>query len=200
MNEDFSMTILTTAGSFLVSTAAGLILFALAARLFMQVARVGVFHPLMDAVIKLTDPIVRVTKPFVPHGDRIEIPLISLIILVELVKLTCLYVLNVGGIPSLLALLCMAVAEGMHLLANLCFFAVLGEAALSWIPSLRGGPIAGMLQVVTAPILVPIRKALAKTGMSTSIDLSPLAALVVLQMIEIVVIDPLVGAAFGLMQ
>ena len=192
------MRVLATAGAFLVSTGGGLVLFALAARLFLQGARVGVFHPLMHMVVKVTDPFVKMMHPFLPQRNRIDLALVVLIFLVELVKLTCIYILNVGMVPSLLALLFMAVAEGGHLLANVCFYAIMAEALLSFIPAMQGSPVMAMLRVVTEPILSPIRRLVSQN--SLGLDLSPLVAIILLQLLEIVILNPLVEVAFGLME
>ncbi len=56
-------------------------------------------------------------------------------------------------------------------------WAIIARALLSWFPIDQGSPLYQMLYRVTEPIIDPLRRVMPSTGM---IDLSPLAAIVVL--------------------
>jgi YggT family protein len=73
--------------------------------------------------------------------------------------------------------------------AILCQLTLLYEVAIilrivfSWFPISQGGPVAkvnGVLVAVTDPVLVPLRRVLPSTGV---IDLSPLVALLTLEIV-----------------
>lgn len=56
-------------------------------------------------------------------------------------------------------------------------WAIIARALLSWFPIDQGSPLYQMLYRVTEPLIDPLRRVIPNTGM---IDLSPLAAIVVL--------------------
>ena len=56
-------------------------------------------------------------------------------------------------------------------------WAIIARSLLSWFPIDQGSPLYQMLYRVTEPIIDPLRRVMPSTGM---IDLSPLAAIIVL--------------------
>jgi len=72
-------------------------------------------------------------------------------------------------------------------LSRALFVALLGRAILSWLNIQESSPfypISKVVQQITEPILAPIRRVLPRTGM---FDFSPLVALFLIYLIEIVV-------------
>ena len=66
--------------------------------------------------------------------------------------------------------------------------AIIGRALLSWFPIDPRNPIAEFLVTVTEPILAPIRSILPRMGM---FDLTPLVAIILLQVIGNIVVRAL---------
>ena len=58
------------AGIFLVQTFLGLYLILLLIRFLMQVSRADYYNPICQAVVKLTDPIVKPLRPIIPSFER----------------------------------------------------------------------------------------------------------------------------------
>ena len=80
-------------------------------------------------------------------------------------------------------------ASILNLLFTVLSLAVIARALLSWFdPSMRF-PISRMIVDLTEPIIAPIRRAVPPVG--GMIDLSPLIALILLQVIERVIISSL---------
>lgn len=67
---------------------------------------------------------------------------------------------------------------------------IIGRALLSWFPIDPRNPISEFLITVTEPILSPIRSIMPRMGM---IDLTPLVAIILLQVIGQIVIKGLTG-------
>jgi YggT family protein len=63
-------------------------------------------------------------------------------------------------------------------------WAVIARALLSWFPIDQGSPLYQLLYRVTEPIMEPLRRFMPQTGM---MDLSPMAAIVVLLVMGIFV-------------
>jgi YggT family protein len=69
----------------------------------------------------------------------------------------------------------------ISLLFQALFFAILGRVLISWIDPMGNMRITQILREITEPILAPIRSVLPTMGM---LDLSPLVALLLLQLLQ----------------
>lgn len=76
----------------------------------------------------------------------------------------------------------------VDLLFNVLTLAIFARVLLSWFPMAAGNPIAQILFDVTEPILGPLRRIIPSFGM---IDISPLVALFLLQMLRGVLLSSL---------
>ena len=69
----------------------------------------------------------------------------------------------------------------VELLLQILSLAILIRVLLSWFPVDPSNPIVRILYEVTEPVLMPFRRVIPRIGM---LDLSPLAALLVIQFIQ----------------
>jgi YggT family protein len=70
------------------------------------------------------------------------------------------------------------------LLFNLYSFLILARVLLSWINVNPGNPIVAFIIEATDPVLKPLRNVIPPIGM---MDISPIAALILLQIVETIV-------------
>jgi YggT family protein len=70
------------------------------------------------------------------------------------------------------------------LLFNLYSFLILARVLMSWINVSPGNPIVTFIIEATDPVLKPLRNVIPPIGM---MDLSPIAALILLQIVETIV-------------
>jgi YggT family protein len=85
----------------------------------------------------------------------------------------------------------------IHLLFQILLFAIVARALLSWFPMGPGNPfypLAVILHQITEPILAPLRRIIPRIGM---IDITPIVALLLLQLGERVLLDALSRVAQG---
>jgi YggT family protein len=68
-----------------------------------------------------------------------------------------------------------------NLLLQILSLAILVRVLLSWFPVDPSNPIVRILYEITEPVLMPFRRVIPRIGM---LDLSPLAALLVIQFIQ----------------
>jgi YggT family protein len=71
--------------------------------------------------------------------------------------------------------------------------AIIARALLSWFPISPYHPLVTILNQITEPILAPIRRYIPTT---IGIDISPLVAIILLQVIERILLGLLVGGVF----
>jgi YggT family protein len=74
-----------------------------------------------------------------------------------------------------------AVLTFAQLLLQILWIAILIRVLLSWFPIDPSNPIIRVLFEITEPVLAPFRRVIPRIGM---LDLSPLAALLVIQLIQ----------------
>ncbi len=69
----------------------------------------------------------------------------------------------------------------MLILINLLSIAIFVRAILSWFALDRRNPLVEMLDMITEPILSPLRRVVPRIGM---IDITPLVAIIILQFLS----------------
>lgn len=76
----------------------------------------------------------------------------------------------------------------VQILTTVLQFAIIGRALLSWFPIKPTNPLIHILNEVTDPILIPLRRIVPRLGM---IDITPMVAIFVLIVIQRVAVDRL---------
>lgn len=178
--------------SFLLDVIVGLIGGACLLRLYMQYHRVPFGNPLGRFVFAVTDWIVMPLRRIVPPFRRWDLASALAAWLLVLAKFLLLSLLlgSLGRFAilpllSLIGLLQLAVSG---LTALLVVYAV-----LSWLPN-ASPMLSDLLGRLAEPLVRPLRRFIPLVG---GVDLSPLAAIVLLQVAGIV-LGSLLGAAFRL--
>lgn len=72
----------------------------------------------------------------------------------------------------------------VYYLVQILTFSIFARAIISWFPINPGNPLVVVLRQVTDPVLAPLRRIVPSVGM---IDITPLVAIIILQMIATVV-------------
>lgn len=167
--------------SFLLDVVGGLLTGACLLRLYMQWQRVPFSDPVGGLVFALTDWLIMPLRRVIPPAGRWDVSSLVAAMLVQLVQYALLTLLLGAGsawawLPwlALFGLLRVAVSGLIGLL--------IVYAVLSWIQGGRS-PLADVIARLCEPVLRPFRRAIPLMG---GFDLSPLVALVVLQVAMIV--------------
>ena len=81
------------------------------------------------------------------------------------------------------------------LLFTLLGFAIIARALVSWLPIDRYHPIIRVLDQITEPILAPLRRHIPPVG--GMMDITPIVALILIQILQAIVHRVLVNMYFG---
>jgi YggT family protein len=176
---------------FLIETVAGFFVFALLARFHFQWLRVPFRNPLGEFVVTVSNWLVLPARRLVPPLRQIDLASLAGAWLLQFAGLWAVYTVHghdFAGAPGAAVLGALALADLLRYSLYLLIAAVIVQAVLSWVNPYA--PLAPVFDAFARPFLKPIRRALPPIA---NIDLSPLALLVVLQ----VVLIP-VGYARGL--
>ena len=172
--------------AFLLDVLVGLLGGACLLRLYMQLQRVPFGNPLGKLVFAITDWIVLPLRRVVPTAGRWDLSSLIAAWLLVLAKYLLLMLVTgavrAGALPllSLFGLLQLAVSG---LTALLVLYVI-----LSWVPT-ASSVLQSLVRRLAEPLVAPFRRIIPLVG---GFDLSPLAAIVVLQVIAIVLGNALV--------
>jgi YggT family protein len=165
---------------FLCDTLFALIVYPLLLRFWMQVLRAPFRNPLGDAVLALTNWLVKPLRRIVPAWFGIDFATLLPALFARWLWLVAEFVIAGiaidGGMAGMLAAqACLALFKAS---IYLLMAAVVVQAVLSWVAP--HGPVAGVLNAVTFRFLRPIRGVVPLLG--GQLDLSPLILIVLCQL------------------
>jgi YggT family protein len=173
------------AAKLLVDIAFGLMVYALIARFLMQLLRAPFRNPIGQAVIALTDWLVKPLRKILPGFGGIDWASLVAAFVFQLGWLLALYAIfgrgfsfSGAGVVYLLAATLLELVKGA---LWLLIIVVIVQAVLSWVAP--DGPLAGLLNAMTFPFLRPLRRVIPPIG--GALDLTPLILIVVIQLILI---------------
>lgn len=185
---------------FIAQVVFDLLTLTLLLRFYLQWVRAPYRNPLADFVNALTDFMVRPARRVLPGLWGIDLPTLLLAWLMQLLE--WLIVLQVRGFRfgaevgmALVGIAAVAAVAVAQMLVYIVLFSTLLQALLSWINP--GSPIAPLLDAMTRPFLRMFRRRIPPIG---NIDLSPLFLMVACQLLLMLPIAWLEGAALRLLR
>ena len=190
---------LNQALQFVLQNLVNLFLIALLLRFYMQLVRVPFHNPFAQFVIKLTDFAVRPLRRVIPGLFGVDMGTLLLALVLEFILLLALYGLDgypflAAGSRVMPAFILLAVVRltslGIYTLIGL----VLVMAVLSMVNPLS--PLMSVFDALAAPLLRPFRRWIPPIA---NFDLSPLAFLLVCQLIIMVPLAWMEGLARSMM-
>lgn len=173
---------------FLVRTLFELVIFVVMVRYFLQLFRANFFNPITQSLVRLTDPVLNPLRNVLPKSHRHDFASLLVVLGLIVLMVWVLGVMSVGRVSGM-ALLFNSLYFIFLLVTDLFFWTILMRAIASWIGNNRSPAIA-LLEDLTDPILQPVQKILPPLG---GIDLSPLAVLIAIQVVQIFVGNLLMG-------
>ena len=185
---------------FIAQVVFSLLTLTLLLRFYLQWVRAPYRNPLADFVNALTDFMVRPARRVLPGLWGIDLPTLLLAWLMQLLE--WLIVLQVRGFRfgaevglALVGIAAVAAVAVAQMLVYIVLFSTLLQALLSWINP--GSPIAPLLDAMTRPFLRMFRRRIPPIG---NVDLSPLFLMVACQLLLMLPIAWLEGAALRLLR
>lgn len=172
---------------FLIDTLFSLYILAVLLRFLLQWCGADFYNPISQFLVKITHPPLRILRRFVPSIGKIDTS--SLILILALQMFADFSILMLKGVTiNIGALTILSITQLISLLINVFVFAVFARAILSWLNPGTFNAVASILATLTEPLLDICRKVIPDLG---GIDLSPLAALLLLQLAKMVILPPL---------
>jgi YggT family protein len=181
-------TYLTDPLIFLIDTVFSLYILAVLLRFLLQWSGADFYNPISRLLVKVTHPPLRLMRRFVPSIGRIDTSSLILMLSLQMLADLSIRLLLNGEMINIGALALTSIAQLVSMLFNVWVFAIFARAILSWFNPGSFYATTSILTTLSEPLLNVIRRMIPDLG---GIDLSPLVALMFLQMAKMVVLPPL---------
>ena len=173
---------------FIISTLFSLYILAVMLRFLLGLVRADFYNPISQFLVRITNPLLVPLRKVIPGAGKIDIAAIVLLVVLQLVMLTIMVMLRGSAVP-LLSLLLITAGELIALLINIFLVAIIVQVVISWINPGSYNPVSSLLHSLTSPVLRPVQRIVPPLS---GIDLSPLFALIGLQVLRMLIL-PLLG-------
>ncbi len=171
----------TAAFSFLIETIIHLYLVVLMLRLLLEAVQADYYNPVVQLLVKLTDPLVKPLMRILPPIGRVNLAGIVVLYVIQLIGLVIISAIS-GYPPDPLVLSLLAAMKLVRLVLVLYLILIIIGVILSWVGQNFRHPIVPLVFQLTDPVLAPIRRVLPPLG---GFDLSPLVAIIGIQFLII---------------
>ena len=168
---------------FLISTLFSLYILAVMLRFLLGLVRADFYNPVSQFLVRITNPVLVPLRKVIPSIGKVDIAAVFLMIILQLLALTLIVLLRGGGVPFT-SIILLGLGELVSLAINVFFFAIIIQVILSWVNPGAYNPVTSLLHSLTAPVLQPIQRLIPAIS---GIDLSPLFALIGLQVLRMLV-------------
>jgi YggT family protein len=173
----------TNALIFLVGTVCGFFVVALLLRYYLQWVRASYRNPLSEFLQAITDFMVRPARRVIPGLWGLDLATFALAWLVQMLELVIVLQLQGRGFGGAVGLTLATMALlALVLLAKIALYilmvVVIVQVVLSWVNPYS--PIMPLLNSMSRPLLRPFQRRIPPIG---NVDLSPLFALVMIQLL-----------------
>jgi YggT family protein len=169
---------------FLVSTLFSLYILAIMLRFLLGAVRADFYNPASQFLVRITNPLLVPLRKFIPSVGKFDTAAVLLMLVLQIISLVLVLALRGGGIP-VGTVLVTSIAELVSLMINIFIFAIIIQVVLSWVNPGSYNPVSSLLYSLTSPVLRPIQQLIPPVS---GIDLSPLFALIGLQVLRMLVL------------
>ena len=180
MGDDY----LTNPLEFLISTLFSLYIVAVMLRFLLGLVRADFYNPVSQFLVRITNPLLIPLRKVVPSIGKFDSASMLLMIVLQLAAITLVLLLRGEGISSAI-LVIITLATLISLLINVFMFAIIVEVIISWMNPGSYNPVSSLLHSLTGPLLRPIRHLVPPIA---GIDLSPLFAIIGLQVLRMLIL------------
>jgi len=172
---------------FLIDTLFSLYILAVMLRFLLQWTQADFYNPICQFLVKITHPPLRVMRRFVPAVGRIDSSSLVLALVLQIVANFAILAIK-GVTIGIVALTVLSFTDLLKMVIDIFIYAIFAGAILSWFAPGNYSGASSLLYSLTDPILNVCRRLVPDLG---GVDLSPLVALVFLQLAKMMILPPL---------
>ncbi|WP_193016312.1 YggT family protein [Proteus sp. FME41] len=172
--------------NFVILTLLQLYTSVLLLRVWMQCVRADFYNPFSQFIVKITQPIIRPLRSFIPSIGSIDTASVLLAYILVLLGIIIPSYLSGTSIPFSL-MFPFALIELLTAAGKIIFWLIIIRAILSWVSQGRN-PIDHLLFQLTEPLMSPIRRVIPAMG---GLDFSAMIVILVLYALNYLRVDVL---------
>ncbi len=173
---------------FLIDTLFNLYISFLVIRMLLGLARADFYNPISQFLVKITNPVIKPLRRFVPALGKIDTATIVAIIGLKVVELFLLSAVTGGNFSG--SFIPFVIGGLLEMIVWVYIIAIIIQVVVSWLGNTHGNPVIPLINSLTEPLVRPVRKVIPPIAM---IDLSPMVVIILLQVGLI-----LIRSVFGL--
>lgn len=177
-------------GLFLLQFITGLVIFGLMLRFLLRATHTDWRHPIVTFIAKVTNPLCAPINKVLPPKGRWDWSAIGTAVIIQ-----ALFVLLVGFLTQkefgAVFILLAAITEIMNQLLDMLFWLIIIQVVLSWVAP-GHNPNTAIFNQLTNPILEPFKRIIPPVA---GMDLSPLAAILTIKLIQIIAVGSITQIA-----
>ena len=168
---------------FILQTLGELVVSAFLLRLLFQVIRTDFRNPLVQAIVRLTNPVILPLRKVLPPIGPLDTASITAAGVAEMLLWGALHLLLTGAMPSIGLLLASSAVEMARSTLSIYLLATFGYIILSWVAPNGYSPAGQVVADLTTPLLRRLRRAIPVIG---GLDLSPMALILLIYLAQMI--------------
>ncbi len=146
-------------------------------RLILQWIRADARNPLVQFILRVTNPLVVPLRRYVPNAWGFDTATFIVLFVIQALATTALLNVACTVTPHVGQIVSLSLLRLVHLVLNVYLFLILAYVILSWIGQGSYNPAVSLLGNIVQPALRPLRRWIPPIA---GIDLSPLFALIII--------------------
>ena len=158
-----------------------LVTFLFVARFLLQACRADFYNPIAQAVVKITDPVLRPMRLVVPGFRNIDLASLIAAVLAEVLLVVAIFAITDQYLGSWVGLLSHGLISVALFIVRFFQIAIIIVIIASFIAPGTYHPALTLLSQITEPLLAPARRLLPPLG---GLDFSPILVFLVLGVIQ----------------
>jgi YggT family protein len=172
---------------FLIDTLFSLYILAVMLRFLLQWTQADFYNPVSQFLVTITHPALRLMRRVIPAVGRIDTSSLVLALVLQIVANFAILAIK-GVMIGIGGLVLLSLTDLLKMLLDIFVYAIFAGAIISWFAPGSYSGASSILYSLTEPLLSVCRRILPDLG---GIDLSPLIALVLLQLTKMMILPPL---------
>lgn len=180
-------------GVLLIDTLGTLYIMAVLLRFLLQVSKADFYNPITQVIVRITDPVVQIFRRIIPGIAGIDFSSLVAALLLECAAIAGMLLISGNSLPAFGAILTWSIAGLISMVLNIYFWTLLISIISSFIAPFSGHPALVLVRQLTEPVMAPFRRILPPMG---GLDLSPIFVFLALQILRILLVQPLNAPGF----
>ena len=179
------MGVFTSTGALIINALGGIYLLAILLRFLLQIAKADFYNPVSQAVVRLTNPPVKIFRSFIPGYRGFDFSTLFLALVIETVLIVALVALYGFQMPGIGTIVTWSVVGVISFIINIYYWAIIASIIMSFVMMFSGSmnphPALRLIWQLTEPVMAPIRKVIPPLG---GLDFSPIFIFIAIQLIR----------------